>query len=159
MKNKMYAVLSALVVVASVMTGCSSLSKNYGLNTPTPELLPLHRDEYLILGDTEGQACERYLLGGQLPWFSGTPSKTVNMPGSGGFLASIPIIGGLFGGNQPIVSAALYNAIDKMPGADSIMSVRVVTHKTFWFPLVSFIYSEECATVKGKAFQYKTDKG
>lgn len=155
MKKGIRVALTALTAIsAAALTGCTSLTRSYGLNSPNPNVLPLHRNEYLILGDTSGDACERYLLGAILPWFI-APSKSMNIPGATGFLASIPFIGGLFGGQQAIVSEALYNAIDKVPGADSLMSVRVVTHKKWSIP---GIYSEECATVKGKAFEYKTDK-
>jgi hypothetical protein len=139
-----------------LLTGCTTMTKGYPINTPNVEILPLHRSEYVILGDTEGEACANYLLGGKLPWFSGQPSKTVNQPGGGGsFLASIPIIGGLFGGQRPVVNEALYNAIEKIPGTDSLMSMRIAMHKRY---SVLGIYSEQCATVKGKAFEIKTDK-
>ena len=152
------ALMVGLVAAGGALSGCTTLSKGYPVNTPSVEILPLHRSEYQVLGDTEGEACAQYLLGGKMPWFSAPPSKMVNAAGSagGGFLASIPIIGGLLGGRDAVVNEALFNAIDKVPSADSIMSMRVSTHKRYSIPL---FYKDECATVKGKAFKIKTDSG
>ena len=152
--HKLLALLT--LAAAAAMSGCTTMSKSYPLHTPSVEILPLHRSEYMILGDTEGQACARYFFGGKLPWFSGIPSKTVNTPGAtSGFLASLPIIGAFFGGQEAVINEALYEAIDKVPSADSVMSVRVSMHKRYAIPM---FYKDECATVKGKAFRLKVDR-
>ncbi|MFI5350656.1 MAG: hypothetical protein ACHQ2Z_14010 [Elusimicrobiota bacterium] len=140
MKNRMMAVPAVLLAAAAAMSGCSSMAKSYPLSTPNVEILPLHRAEYVILGDTEGQACESYLFG-FIP-LSGDAAKFVNQPGQ--LINTLP----------KVESAALYDAIDKVPGADSIMSVRVSVDTKFSVP---GIYKHECVTVKGKAFELKTD--
>lgn len=155
-KNTQTLMVLAVFATGLAASGCTTLSKSYPVNSPTVEILPLHRNEYKILGDTEGKACAKYLLGGKLPWFSSTPSKSVNQPGSAtGFLASLPLIGGLFGGKTAVVNEALYEALEKIPSTDSLMSMRVSMHKRFSIPL---FYKDECATVKGKAFKIKVDK-
>lgn len=158
MKRKLMTAIAFFTVAG--MTGCTSLSKSYPVNRISSgiELMPLYRNEYKVLGDTQGEACAKYLLGGKLPWFSGTPSKTVSgdTSASGNFLASIPIIGMLFGGQPPIIQEATYEALEKIPGADALISMRVKMYKNYSIP---FIYSEQCATVQGKAFTIKTDQG
>ena len=146
--------LAGALTAGLSLVGCTDYSKNYGLNQPGVEVLPLHRDEYKILGDTEGHACGQWLLGAKLPWFT-APSKTVNYAetASDTFLQSIPIIGWFFSGD-PAVEEALYNAIDRIPGADSVMSVRTSYDKKVNY---FYVYKDECVTVKGKAFMLKTD--
>jgi hypothetical protein len=147
--------LGVLLAAASALaSGCTTLSKSYSFNTPNPEILPLHRNEYKILGDTEGKACGDYVLYARWPWFGGIPTKTVGYGGSS-FMCSIPIIGDMFCGDEAIANEAFYNALENMPGADSIMSPRVVVSKTYSW--ISFFYKQQCATVRGKAFEYKTD--
>jgi len=153
--TKRHAWMGALVLFGMTLSGCTSLSKRYPVDYPTAQILPLHRNEYKILGDTEGQACKNYLFWAALPWFSGEPTKTVVASGaSSSFLCSVPIIG-MFCGSASVEDEALYNAVDKIPGTDSVMSMRVSTHRTF---SVLGIYKEECATVRGKAFEIKTDQ-
>lgn len=156
MKNESL-MLVGLALFGVMASGCSTLSKSYPLSTPPIVVDPLHRNEYLVLGDTEGEASASYLFGARLPWFSGQPTKTINRVASGnaGFLASIPFLGALFSGTESTVDEALYEAIEKMPGADSIMSVRTERHNKFRIP---FIYSREEVKVKGKAFKIKIDK-
>ncbi|MGC8500726.1 MAG: hypothetical protein ACP5OS_06050 [Leptospirillia bacterium] len=146
--------LAAVMATGMMMAGCTDYSKNYGLNSPGVEVLPLHRDEYRILGDTEGHACGQFVLGARWPWFS-APAKTVNYAESafGTMMQSIPIIGWFFG-EDPAVEEALYNAIDRIPGADSVMSVRTSYDKKINY---FYVYKDECVTVKGKAFMLKTD--
>lgn len=153
--------LMVAAVLAVGLSGCTSLNKNYPVNRVTSgiELMPLNRSEYKVLGDTQAEACAKYLLGGKLPWFSGVATKNVSGTGPGssaGFLASLPIIGMLFGGQTPVIQEATYDALDKIPGADALLSMRVKTHKKYSIPLV---YSEQCATIQGKAFTIKTDTG
>ncbi len=149
----------ALVVLAAGMAGCTSLGKSYPVNRVSSgiEIMPLNRNEYRVLGDTKGEACAKYFLGGKLPWFSGVPSKTVSgSAGAGSFLASLPIIGSIFGGQERVAQEAIYEALEKVPGADALLSLRTRTHKKTSVPL---IYREECITVQGKAFAIKTDPG
>ncbi len=152
--------LAALTLAAMGLTGCTSISKTYPINRVNSgvELMPLNRNEYKVIGDTQGEACAKYLLGGKLPWFSGTPTKTVSgiEGGGGSFMASLPIIGGLFGGQEKVIQEATYEALEKVPGADALLSVRTRTQKKYSIPL---FYREECATVQGKAFAIKTDAG
>lgn len=159
MKRQLIIAASGLIFLG--LTGCSNTNnKNYPVNRITSgiELMPLYRNEYKVLGDTKGEACAKYLLGGKLPWFSGVPAKRVSSATSGGgsFMASLPIIGVLFSGQAQVVQEATFEALDKIPGADALISMRVKTHKK---SSVLFIYSEECATIQGKAFAIKTDVG
>ena len=141
MKMHKMAVPAMLMAAAvAVLSGCSTMGKSYPISTPNVEILPLHRSEYVILGDTEGQACQSYLFG-FIPLGDAT-TKYVNQPGQ--LINSLP----------KVMSSALYDAIDKVPGADSIMSVRVAVDNKF---SVLGIYKHECVTVKGKAFELKTD--
>jgi hypothetical protein len=55
-----------------------------------------------------------------------------------------------------VIQEATYEALEKVPGADALLSVRTRTQKKYSIPL---IYREECATVQGKAFGIKTDAG
>lgn len=146
--------LAGALTAGLSLVGCTDYSKNYGLNQPGVEVLPLHRDEYKILGDTEGHACGQWLLGAKLPWFT-APEKTVNYAETSfdTLMQSIPILGWFFSGD-PAVEEALYNAIDRIPGADSVMSVRTSYDKKVNY---FYIYKDECVTVKGKAFMLKTD--
>lgn len=152
--------LAAIVIALAGLTGCTSLSKNYPVNRVSNgvEIMPLNRSEYKVLGDTKGEACAKYFLGGKLPWFSGVPAKTVSGAQSGatGFLASLPLIGAFFGGQEQVVQEAVYDALEKVPGADALLSVRTRNLKKTSVPL---LYREECATVQGKAFAIKTDAG
>jgi hypothetical protein len=153
-KAKRGFIMVGLMTAALTMVGCTDYSKNYGLNSPGVEILPLHRDEYKILGDTEGHACGQFVLGARWPWFS-APAKTVNYAESsfGTLMQSIPIIGWFFG-EDPAVEEALYNAIDRIPGADSVMSIRTSYDKKINY---FYVYKDECVTIKGKAFMLKTD--
>jgi len=151
--------LSAVCMAVMGLAGCTTLSKSYPINRVSSgvEIMPLNRNEYKVLGDTKGEACAKYLLGGKLPWFSGVPSKTVSgVEGGGSFLASLPIIGIIFGGQPQVIQEATYEALEKVPGADALLSVRVKTLKKTSVPL---FYREECVTVQGKAFAIKTDAG
>lgn len=152
--------LAAVSFAVMGLAGCTSISKTYPLNRVSSgvELMPLNRNEYKVMGDTQGEACAKYLLGGKLPWFSGTPTKTVSgvAGGGGSFMASLPLVGGLFGGQEKVIQEATYEALEKVPGADALLSVRTRTQKKYSIPL---IYREECATVQGKAFAIKTDAG
>ena len=116
--------LAAVCVAAMGLTGCTTMSKSYPINRVSPgvELMPLSRNEYKIMGDTKGEACAKYFLGGKLPWFSGAPAKTVSgvEGGGGSFLASLPLIGGFFGGQEKITQEATYEALEKVPGADAL---------------------------------------
>jgi len=158
--RKLVVVLGVLVIAAGT-TGCVSLAKSYPINT-TPggiRVMPLERSQYKVLGDTEGTACVQYLLGARLPWFSTEPVKSLDAwadtnKGGGGMLDSIPLIGALFGANRPALDLAIYDALEKMEGADSLISVRITSKKNYKF---LFLYSEECCTIKGKAFQIKID--
>ena len=76
--------------------------------------------------------------------------------GGGNFLASLPIIGTFFGGQEKVVQEATYEALEKVPGADALLSVRIRTQRKYSFPL---FYREECATVQGKAFAINTAAG
>jgi len=157
MKTKL--TLAAISVAVIGLAGCTSISKSYPINRVSSgvEIMPLNRNEYKVIGDTQGEACAKYLLGGKLPWFSGAPAKTVSgLEGGGSFLASLPLIGGLFGGQEKVIQEATYEALEKVPGADALLSVRTRTQKKFSIPL---FYREECATVQGKAFGIKTDAG
>jgi hypothetical protein len=153
---------SLLVALVACLEGCVTLNKSYPINS-TPSgirIEPLARSEYKVLGDTEGTACVKYVLGGRTPWFSGAPEKSVSRIGdkkmfSGSFMVSIPIVGSFFGGEEQLIDIAMYEALDKVPGADALMSIRVSMHRRFKFPL---FFCEECVTIKGKAFQIKTDK-
>ncbi|MBI4802426.1 MAG: hypothetical protein HY796_07880 [Elusimicrobia bacterium] len=158
--------LGLTVAAATLLSGCVRMSKSYPINRVASgvEILPLQRQEYQIMGDTEGTACQKYLLGGKLPWFSGAPEKTLGiLPGaqpgaSGSFLVSLPIVGSFFAGQSGAVSGvvdeAVYEALDRVPGADALISVRIKMFKQTRIPL---FYHEDCATVKGKAFQVKVD--
>ena len=152
--------LAVIGLAVAGLAGCTSLSKTYPVNSVSSgvEIMPLNRNEYKVMGDTKGEACAKYLLGGKLPWFSGSPSKTVSgaQTGGGSFLASLPLIGSLFGGQEQVVQEGTYEALDNIPGADALLSVRVRMHKKTSIPI---IYREECATVQGKAFAIKTDAG
>lgn len=153
-----------LMGMAAGLTGCVSMNKAYPFNRVSGgvEIMPLQRNEYKVLGDTEGTACAKYLLGGKLPWFAGAPAKSVNKTldqqtwFEGSSLVSVPLIGWLFGGKRAVVEEAIYEALENVPGADALLSVRVKTNRTFRIP---GFYKGECATVKGKAFQIRTDKG
>lgn len=152
--------LAAVCMAVMGLAGCTTLSKSYPINRVSSgvEIMPLNRNEYKVLGDTKGEACAKYLLGGKLPWFSGVPTKTVSgvEGGGGSFLASLPIIGIIFGGQPQVIQEATYEALEKVPGADALLSVRVKTLKKTSVPL---FYREECVTVQGKAFAIKTDAG
>ena len=152
--------LAAVCVAVMGLAGCTTISKSYPINRVSSgvEIMPLNRNEYKIMGDTKGEACAKYFLGGKLPWFSGVPSKTVSGAegGGGSFLASLPIIGSFFGGQPQVIQEATYEALEKVPGADALLSVRVRTLKKTSIPL---FYREECVTVQGKAFSIKTDAG
>jgi len=158
MNRKLTLAAAGLAVMG--LAGCASISKTYPINRVSSgvEIMPLNRNEYKVMGDTKGEACAKYLLGGKLPWFSGVPSKTVSgvEGGGGSFLASLPLIGTFFGGQEKVIQEATYEALDKVPGADALISVRVRTQKKTSIPL---LYREECATVQGKAFAIKTDAG
>ncbi|MBI4677528.1 MAG: hypothetical protein HY748_08095 [Elusimicrobia bacterium] len=152
-----------LAGIGVMIPGCVSLDKAYPINRVASgvEVLPLHRDEYQILGDTEGEACAKYLLGGKLPWFAGAPIKSVNRnpdekPGffEGSFGVSIPLFGWLFSDRRDIIQEAVYDALEKVEGADALLSVRVKIQRRYRIPP---FYANVCATVKGKAFQIKTD--
>jgi hypothetical protein len=156
--------LALIGVTASLLSGCVTMSKSYPMIRVASgiDILPLQRQEYQILGDTEGTACQKFLFGGKLPWFAGSPEKTIGVvPGaqptsSGSFLVSLPIIGSLFSKQSGgVVDEAIYEALEKIPGADALISVRI---KYFKQTRIPFFYHEECATVKGKAFQIKVDK-
>ncbi|MCG2726174.1 MAG: hypothetical protein L6420_07975 [Elusimicrobia bacterium] len=155
---KMKLITAVVGLAAFGLSGCTSISKNYPVNKITSgiEIMPLYRNEYKVLGDTQGEACAKYLLGGKLPWFSGTAAKTVSSaPSAGGnFLASLPIIGMIFGGQPMVIQEATYEALEKVPGADALISMRVKMHRNYSIP---FVYSEQCANVQGKAFTIKTD--
>ena len=152
--------LAAVGLAVIGLAGCTSMNKSYPVNRVSSgvEIMPLNRNEYKVMGDTQGEACAKYFLGGKLPWFSGTPKKTVSGAegGGGSFMASIPIIGSFFGGQPQVIQEATYEALDKVPGADALLSVRVKTQKKYSIPV---FYREECATVQGKAFAIKTDAG
>ncbi|HAF94964.1 MAG: hypothetical protein A2021_08095 [Elusimicrobia bacterium GWF2_52_66] len=158
MNNKAILAVVGLAVIG--LTGCTSISKTYPINRVSSgvEIMPLNRNEYKVLGDTKGEACAKYFLGGKLPWFSGVPTKTVSgvEGGGGSFLASLPIIGTFFGGQPQVIQEATYEALEKVPGADALLSVRVRTLKKTSVPL---FYREECVTVQGKAFSIRTDAG
>ena len=158
MNNKVTLAAVGLAVIG--LTGCTSISKTYPINRVSSgmEIMPLNRNEYKVMGDTKGEACAKYFLGGKLPWFSGVPTKTVSgvEGGGGSFLASLPIIGTFFGGQPQVIQEATYEALEKVPGADALLSVRVKTLKKTSVPL---LYREECVTVQGKAFAIKTDAG
>jgi hypothetical protein len=140
MKNKQMAAMAVLLAAVAAMSGCTTMVKSYPLNTPNVEILPLHRSEYVVLGDTEGKACENLLFG--FISLGGGPKKYVNQPGQ--LINTLPAV----------ESAAIYEAIDKVPGADSLMSIRIAESETY---SVLGIYKTQCVTVKGKAFELKPD--
>ncbi|MDO8806051.1 MAG: hypothetical protein Q7R35_16665 [Elusimicrobiota bacterium] len=158
MNNKL--TLAAVCVAVMGLAGCTTISKSYPINRVSSgvEIMPLNRNEYKVMGDTKGEACAKYFFGGKLPWFSGAPAKSVSgvEGGGGSFLASLPIIGSFFGGQEKITQEAIYEALEKVPGADALLSLRVKTQKKYSIPM---FYREECVTVQGKAFAIKTDAG
>ncbi len=142
----------SITVIAFAFNGCVHFSKQYPIVDPQFET-QLDRNEYLVLGDTEGTGCAQYVLGGRWPWFSTT--KTVFLVGnqsSGSFRSSIPILGFFFGIDDSI-GEAIFDALEKIEGADALFSVRVKLSRVYKAPF----YSEHCATVLGKALQIKTD--
>ena len=57
---------------------------------------------------------------------------------------------------NPVLKAAIYNAIDSVPGADALIAPRWSIESTN-YPL-SFIYCKVTATVKGKAVRFNVSE-
>ena len=151
MKRQLITAASGLMLLG--LAGCVSMHKSFPVNRIA--LTPLNRNEYKILGDTLGEACATYFLGGRFPWFSSVKTVSDGPLEAGNFLSSLPIFGMFFSDQPQVVQEATYEALDKIPGADALISMRVMHKKSY----ILFIYSEECATVQGKAFTIKTDIG
>lgn len=128
--------LCILFVGASMigLTGCISdknsiPGREVGLNSlPTTAT-------YDIIGDATGTA-----TGGTLFWF-------INV---GGEKKYGKLQTGSFGAPpSPVEQAAMYNAIESVPTADSIMAPRFSKKVSNYV-----VYKEETVTVKGKAIRY-----
>jgi hypothetical protein len=139
MLRKMATVVLAVSLVV-LMVGCSTMG-----NSAPMAIVPLDglktTATYDILGPAEGTS-----TGGYLFWWI-----PVGVEDKYGAIASGPPGAALFGGGDlmsQVERAALYNAIDKTPGADALIAPRWETVKKNYV-----IYTEETATVKGKAIR------
>lgn len=105
---------------------------------------PFKRGDFVIIGDIEGQAC-----GSVLFWiFSfGADDKRIHLSGGSGWGSLLP-----WSGLSAVEQVALYDAVDRVRGADLIISLRSKSQVTdYW------IYRKECVIVRGKALQLKPD--
>lgn len=103
----------------------------------------LKRDEFQVVGDFEGQACGSVLL-----WFIpiGYEDRRVYLSGTSSGLR-LP-----WTGLTALEEAALYNAIERIKGADFVLSLRSRTEGSdYW------VYRTECVTVQGKAVRLRPD--
>ncbi|MFA5138799.1 MAG: hypothetical protein WC728_06145 [Elusimicrobiota bacterium] len=137
--------LAMLVGMAVLLTGCVSSIKKYpyGMMNTGLSLNSLARDQYEILSDVEGRASASQIL-----FFKFTEGGNKSFSGS---LAS-----GrqefLMGGADPVIQAALYNAMESQPDADGIVAVRVIKGEQTVVPL---LFKKITVTLKGKAIKVK----
>jgi len=123
--------VSAIIAgAASFMTGCMSQS------TGLPGALPLGdirtTATYEVLGPATGSSSGMTCLG-FIP-FGGEAKR-----------------GSIGGGSlmmKPVEAAAVYNAIESVPGADAIISPRWMTHRENYI-----LFSKDKAIVRGKAIR------
>lgn len=116
-----------------VFTGCTSMTD--AIPACQPPLGPVGTTAtYDILGGAQGTSTGGYLFG-FIP--IGIESKS----GSIGERL-VPF-------RDPIMAAAIYNAIDSKPGADALIAVRWKRVTTNYL-----LYAQSTVTVKGKAIRY-----
>jgi len=125
----------AMVVTATlVISGCKSYTSTAPLGAVAVCAELKTTATYDIIGDATGSA-----TGGRL--FGLIPIGGENKFGQ---------IGSRFNVN-PVVRAAVYNAIESVPTADTLLAPRYSIKSSNYI-----IYIEETVTVKGKAVRYNT---
>jgi hypothetical protein len=133
--------VAALVPLAGFSSGCSSLSAGIGMaGTPKIAIEGLKRNEYQILGEVEGNATARSAFFGIVKW---GPNEGVGNDLPGAF-ATV---------KERAYAAAAYDAISKVPDADSLLEPRW-NAKTWSVP---GLYAGATVTVKAKAIRVKPD--
>ncbi len=138
------ALTAMILMVLLVATGCSS----YQAVLPQQQV-PLAdlstTSSYEILGPAVGTAS-----GGVLFWVIpvGRENKAATLVSPGGtvFAASLMSSGRYY--SDPIISAAIYNAIESFETADALVAPRVSIVSNNYL-----IYSQKTATVKGKVIR------
>lgn len=133
MCNLALAIIAA-VVVCGCMTGCQSYLNVSPLGAVEPvQLAELKTTAtYDIIGEAQGSA-----TGGRL--FGFIPVGGENKVGQVGSMIIV----------NPVVRAAIYNAIESVPTADTLLAPRYSIKSSNYI-----IYSEQTVTVKGKAVRY-----
>lgn len=126
---------AALTTIIMLCSGCTTFESN-APRVPMGYLnfAPLSPDEYEILGNAEGTASVGHFL-----FF---PFGDYNLYGSLGGGGT-----GFFGSGSSR-GAAMYKAIESVPGADALLAVR---SKSEGFEMILFGQSK--TTVKGKAIK------
>jgi len=120
------------VIVILAAAGCASMQNSVQrIQPPLGELETTAT--YDILGDTKGSAHGSFLL-----WF--IPLEMDSKIGIAGYESM---------GYSPVQKAAMYNAIEAVPGADAIIAPRWRFYRKNYL-----VYCEETVTVKGKAIRY-----
>jgi len=130
-----YLVIGGILAVVALLSGCTSMANSApGADLHLREMKT--SDTYHIIGPTTGTSTGGYLFG-FIP---------VGMERKSGQVAfgTFPV-----GGINPVVRAAVYNAIDAIPEADALIVPRWESLKKNYI-----VYSELTVTVKGKAIRY-----
>lgn len=124
--------LSALLL--ALLTGCATTSSHL-YSTPASPAMQLEAAypvavDYTLLGLTSGKACEKLETLKKNP----IPGGGAQEPGTG----------------HPLVyQAAKYNALEKIPDADNLVSIRTRVEQTD---------TEQCVTVTGRAYRIASVK-
>lgn len=131
-----------LALAATLCTGCWTTTRYeiQGLEAPVMKA-QLDRNDYEVMGTTEGEGCVQYYGLWPLPFFWLTwPLETGKIYGTGSWSLARNL--------------AIYNALTKMPEADAVVLPRFEdrTKRIFVW------YKEICVTVRAKAIRLKTDK-
>jgi len=133
LRNKVSLLVLAGLVVLS--TGCTTMiARVPGAGVPLAEVKTTAT--YDVLGPVKGSATGATLFG-FIPIGSGGDTKIGSI--AAGFQRPMP----------PVEGAAVYNAIESLPGADAIIAPR-------WHVTVNnyLIYQEKTVTVNAKAIRY-----
>lgn len=124
------------------LIGATQKSNTPGMYFPNVPLQPLPRSDYRVVGKGKGDGCAHYVAlwplpifwvkreGGAMSWFSADAEGTA-------------------------VRAAWYEAIERIPEADVMISPRVrIREQNQW----ALWYRRDCAQVQGKGLELNLDK-
>ncbi len=128
-------VLSALVACVTVSAGCMSSAKVApGVGFPLGAMSTTAT--YDVLGDTEGSSTGGILFG----IFPIGCEKKSGCIATGSAMPAFP--------PKPVEDAAVYNAIEAVPGADALFAPRFNIEQTNYI-----VYKKKTVNVKGKAIR------